>query len=410
MKKKNSFIRLLRQIQSNVTSPSVHVQYDNDKEISELCLAFKNNTTISHLDISKNSAFDHPARLGNEFLSILLSSRSIIYLNLSNNILREIVATELKTNNTLLELVLESTQISDTEAAAIARSLNINKKLMTINLASNQIGNKGATALAESLTTNKTISFVNLSGNSIGDSAVKSLAYRLKSNTTLIALDLSYTPIGDYGAIILADLIKTSKTLIYLNLKALHLIGEHGEKALAEAIQENEIILSLGNLFSCNDIDLNMPIRARLKQNFETFTTNCQRVLADQHLELFELKIIKNQLSCFKLIHFDSDSKFILDRHEELMSKIGSQISELNFLQSLISIFPTSLRASLGTLVNPGSSSSTSNSSPSTSAFKLPGIPENLKITSSIPYNLEDRKSNHLMDEKNLRDHKFPEH
>ena len=96
----------------------------------------------------------------------------------------------------------------------LKNSVNVVK----INLESNDIGDAGASALADALKVNTTLTEINLGSNEIGDDGASALADALKVNTTLTKIVLCCNPIGDAGASALADALKVNTTLteIYL--------------------------------------------------------------------------------------------------------------------------------------------------------------------------------------------------
>jgi Ran GTPase-activating protein (RanGAP) involved in mRNA processing and transport len=72
--------------------------------------------------------------------------------------------------------------------------LHTNTTLITLDLNSNNIGNEGATALAGMLNTNTTLEALYLDFNAIGNEGATALAGMLHTNTTLEMLAL-----GSYG-------------------------------------------------------------------------------------------------------------------------------------------------------------------------------------------------------------------
>ena len=101
----------------------------------------------------------------------------------------------------------------------ILKSLRDNDASLTIlGLNSNQIGNAGASALADALRVNTSLTELNLYNNQIGDAGATALADALKLNTSLTTLNLNSNQIGDDGASALADALKTNTNLTILSL------------------------------------------------------------------------------------------------------------------------------------------------------------------------------------------------
>ena len=101
----------------------------------------------------------------------------LVWLPLSHSRLtRELVAVYIetfKTNSTVTELVLNSCDIDDANAAELAGLLKENSTLTSLNLGLHQIGDVGADALAKGLKENSTLTSLNLGGNKIGNVGVE---------------------------------------------------------------------------------------------------------------------------------------------------------------------------------------------------------------------------------------------
>ena len=141
-------------------------------------------------------------------------------------------------NTTLQTVTLESNNIGDAGATALAEALKVNTTLQTVNLQFNKIGDAGATALAEALKVNTALQTVNLEDNEIGDAGAVELAEALKVNTTVQTVHLGSNKIGDAGATALAEALKVNTTLQTVNLED-NRIGDAGAAAIFDALNKN---------------------------------------------------------------------------------------------------------------------------------------------------------------------------
>ena len=99
-------------------------------------------------------------------------------------------------NQALQKLYLLGNQVQDAGAEALARALRENAALQELHLVDNQIGDKGAQALADALILNKSLQKLDLWGNEVQDAGAEALARALKENTSLQVLDLGSNQIG----------------------------------------------------------------------------------------------------------------------------------------------------------------------------------------------------------------------
>ena len=95
----------------------------------------------------------------------LLSVLNITTLDLNSNDIRDegakALAKELKINDSLTHLVLWCNSIGDEGATALAKALNINESLTELNIWNNKIRTEGAKALAKELEINEEIADAN---------------------------------------------------------------------------------------------------------------------------------------------------------------------------------------------------------------------------------------------------------
>ncbi|CAF4556252.1 unnamed protein product, partial [Didymodactylos carnosus] len=79
----------------------------------------------------------------------------------------DILANDLKVNNTLIQLHLGGNEISERGGKALAEALKVNNTLTKLGLQGNQISDRGLDALSEALKVNNTLTQLDLGGNQI---------------------------------------------------------------------------------------------------------------------------------------------------------------------------------------------------------------------------------------------------
>jgi Ca2+-binding EF-hand superfamily protein len=129
----------------------------------------------------------------------------------------------------LYRLVLDASDVDDSECAAFVECLGTNRNLHELDMSNNLLGNEesipgsrtGGAALADFLVTpGCKLNYLKLAWNGIRQETAKYFAYALGKNTTLTYIDLSYNGLGFEAGEILGDSIidnKTLKTLILDN-------------------------------------------------------------------------------------------------------------------------------------------------------------------------------------------------
>jgi Ran GTPase-activating protein (RanGAP) involved in mRNA processing and transport/serine/threonine protein kinase len=96
-----------------------------------------------------------------------------------------------------IELDLNNSFVSDTDALALADALVGNTVVAALFLGSNQIGDRGAAWLASTFMVNGVLTSVDLSGNLIGDLGADRLIQALEANEALVEIDLRNNEIGN---------------------------------------------------------------------------------------------------------------------------------------------------------------------------------------------------------------------
>ena len=199
----------------------------------------RNITSLqSARDISKRFAFCLGCLSKHENLVCTLGEHLLIsYLKLEPPISNEVVSLSkvLSVNSSLTHLDLSKNSIGDSEAASLSQALAVNSSLTNLDLSRNSIGGSGAASLSQGLAVNSSLTHLDLSGNSIGDSGAASLSQGLAVNSSLTNLDLSWNSIGGSGAASLSQGLAVSSSLTHLDLSR-NSIGDSGASSLSQAL------------------------------------------------------------------------------------------------------------------------------------------------------------------------------
>ncbi len=148
-------------------------------------------------------------------------------------------------NITLSSLNLQSNNIGDAGARALAAALQKNAKLSSLNLQSNNIGYVGVRALVTVLRITTALTSLDLARNHFGDAGAMALATMIQTNTTILtSINLNDTGIGAVGATALFTALQTNTTLTELNLDG-NSFGNADGMALVTALQTNTALTSL---------------------------------------------------------------------------------------------------------------------------------------------------------------------
>jgi hypothetical protein len=151
------------------------------------------------------------ARMG-EALGVVLSSSecSLCKLELTDCLgtdqMVEHLAQGLRTNQSLLELVLDSNRIGDRGAVALASAIggNAASRLEALSLNFNRIGDAGGEALASALEATHSVKEASLANNQLGDLAAAAFGARLGAYRSLRTLSLRENRVANAGARALA--------------------------------------------------------------------------------------------------------------------------------------------------------------------------------------------------------------
>ncbi|KKL76506.1 hypothetical protein LCGC14_2044210 [marine sediment metagenome] len=171
------------------------------KSVGVLEHPFKNNYTITHLDLSDNN-------IGAEFMFLanVLKDTPLKYLNLRSN------------------------RITAKGIAALAAFLITNRTMTHLDLSENNLGgnllHENAISLGQAIGKNKSLTHLCLSGNKFNYSDAKALAKQpltsssLAKNSSLTHLDLSANEIGFFGLCLFLQGLETNQALTHLDLSS----------------------------------------------------------------------------------------------------------------------------------------------------------------------------------------------
>lgn len=154
------------------------------------------------------------------------------------------LATALVNNNTLLQIDLWNTQLSDANIKELAKALEAHKKLSSLNLGKNQISELGALYVGELIEKNNVLIALTLSRNALGGEGVLAIAKGLRVNSQLSSLKLDSATIDDHGARALFKELEVNTALIFLDLSN-NKISDHSVPYIIRMLGKNSTLSSL---------------------------------------------------------------------------------------------------------------------------------------------------------------------
>ncbi|CAF1271556.1 unnamed protein product [Rotaria sp. Silwood1] len=154
------------------------------------------------------------------------------------------LAEALKTNNTLISLILAYNDMSDVGIELIAHALRNNITLANIELRGNRSNLCIVVEMAQRIKCDKILTTLNLRQNRIGDIGAEYLAILLRNNPTLKELDLSLNRITNHGAQNIALGLQQNKVLTRMNLSQ-NQIEDDGARQLVEILHDNQTLINL---------------------------------------------------------------------------------------------------------------------------------------------------------------------
>ncbi|KAE9454060.1 hypothetical protein C3L33_14042, partial [Rhododendron williamsianum] len=141
------------------------------------------------------------------------------------------IAEMLKKNSSLHVLELNNNMIDYSGFTSLAGALLENDSIQSLYLNGNYCGALGAAALAKGLEGNKSLREISLQGNSIGDEGVRALMSSLSLREgRLQHLDIGNNAITSKGAFHVAEYVRESKSLVFLNLS----MNDIGDEAASD--------------------------------------------------------------------------------------------------------------------------------------------------------------------------------
>eukprot|EP00943_MAST-04B_sp_MAST-4B-sp1_P003230 g3230.t1 len=143
-------------------------------------------------------------------------------------------------NNNSKELNFDNKQWEDAEFAQMIAEIKVNTVVTELSL-KNCLGPKQAKIIAEMLMVNASLKKINLQSNNIGDEGASAIAKGIQENKNCVLeeLNLYRNKIKVEGAKSLAEMIKVNASLKNINLLR-NEIGDEGASAIAKGIQENK--------------------------------------------------------------------------------------------------------------------------------------------------------------------------
>jgi Ran GTPase-activating protein (RanGAP) involved in mRNA processing and transport len=148
-------------------------------------------------------------------------------------------------NQALEELYLDTNQIDDDAAEALAAALAANKTLKKVDVSANRIGDAGVAALAEMLKVNGTLQELNLTSNEVGYDGARPLTTTplLLVNTCWIALCGLRCPrhwLSTFAQTLGIAAKSPMSLATWMGSKQTDQITHAGAVALAKALAENK--------------------------------------------------------------------------------------------------------------------------------------------------------------------------
>ncbi|CAH3103711.1 unnamed protein product, partial [Porites lobata] len=214
-------------------------------EVVSLSKVLSVNSSLTHLDLSKNSIGDSEAASLSQALAV---NSSLTNLDLSRNSIGDSGAASLSqalaANSSLTNLNLSTKSIDFSGAASLSLALAVNSSLTNLDLSTNSIGFSGAASLSQALAVNSSLTNLYLSRNFIGDSGAASLSQALEVNSSLTNLNLSRNFIDDSGAWSLSRALAVNSSLTNLDL-SINIIGFSGAESLSQALAVNSSLTNL---------------------------------------------------------------------------------------------------------------------------------------------------------------------
>lgn len=161
-----------------------------------------------------------------------------------------VLATHLRTNTHVSELILKNNLITDDGIIAIMNAIIVNKTIHRLDLEHNWITLRGAESVAAIIRHNECpLEYLSLKWTGLILDAAKCIPAAFLENRSLTQLDLSRTTTDDEGAKLIAAALIGNETLKALSLFGCN-ISDEGCIALAEVLRRNNRTLDILSLRS----------------------------------------------------------------------------------------------------------------------------------------------------------------
>jgi Ran GTPase-activating protein (RanGAP) involved in mRNA processing and transport len=245
------------------------------KEARKVTRALARNTSLTAIDLNRADMAGSRTKL----FQILTLHSNLCSLNLSGALKHptRVFGTQigdfLVHNSTLTHLDVSKNDLGNDAINTIAQALRINASLRSLNLNDNHVGPKGAAHLAHALSMNTTLAWLNVSACRMREGTA-ALVRGLCRNKTLTALNINSNFFRVYGLECVgavADLLIDNPTLVRLNLSS-NTIGDDGAAIIAAAVKTNSTLTCLKlNHTSIRDVGIRDIFQA-LKSNLNVTT------------------------------------------------------------------------------------------------------------------------------------------
>ena len=155
-------------------------------------------------------------------------------------------------NTSLTCLILDWCNVGARGLRGIAEALSTNKTLDTLYFEGMRLGDIGAEIMANALaSTSSSLRKLILFKCGVGALGSRALADALETNTCLKTLGLAFSEIGDAGATALGHALASNSSLVEIYLDSCG-IGSTGSRALADALETNTCLKKF--FFAHNDV------------------------------------------------------------------------------------------------------------------------------------------------------------
>jgi Ran GTPase-activating protein (RanGAP) involved in mRNA processing and transport len=253
--------KVKRLLENDPTLKYLVIQNINDEEKKGLFEALKTNTSLKSISFGENKSLEDVM----QFCESIKENKGLEELCIYNygNTIQNLydvfkINTTIKKidilhcyinskfqfgnlikNNTIIELKIQSTFISEEEVEYLSEVLKTNKSLKNLVLRDNNTSFNGIKYLSEALKVNNSITSISLINNNINEEIAKYLFDFLKINTSLKKMYLDDNNICTEGVKYLFQALKFNKSLTDLSIRSNNIRIE-GADYLVEELKYNK--------------------------------------------------------------------------------------------------------------------------------------------------------------------------